>query len=174
MASVHLCVLLGPVHGAEPLHVLLDVLLRLVLHVLVALQVLGISASFQLLIHDSVSKLSSQVFEILCVADAPRFAVRLPIWIETLHDELGHLFAKCLFTLFSQFTGRVCFSRLCGELGRVFIIGRGSQVHLRFMVHTGIVTAPFPGWRVPLCLSCDYMVIINLPLGVSSHFPVGR
>lgn len=52
---VHLCVLLGPVHGAKSLHVLLDVLLGLVLHVLVTLEVLGIGASFQLLIHDSVS-----------------------------------------------------------------------------------------------------------------------
>lgn len=51
---VHLRVLLGPVHGTEPLHVLLDVLLGLVLHILVALQVLGVGASFQLLIHNSV------------------------------------------------------------------------------------------------------------------------
>lgn len=52
---VHLGVLLGPVHGAKSLHVLLDVLLGLVLHVLVTLKVLGIIASLQLLIHNSVS-----------------------------------------------------------------------------------------------------------------------
>ena len=51
----HLCVLLGPVHGSKSLHVLLDVLLRLVLHILVTLKVLWISASFQLLIHNSMS-----------------------------------------------------------------------------------------------------------------------
>jgi len=44
--SVHLRVLLRPVHGAESLHVLFDVLLGLVLHVLVALEVLGVVASF--------------------------------------------------------------------------------------------------------------------------------
>lgn len=55
--SEHICVLLGPVHGAEPLHVLLNVLLGLVLHVLVALQVFGVLASLQLLVHDSVSEL---------------------------------------------------------------------------------------------------------------------
>lgn len=54
---VNLRVLLGPVHGAKPLHVLLDVLLGLVLHILVTLKVLGVVAGFQLLIHDSVSKL---------------------------------------------------------------------------------------------------------------------
>lgn len=31
-------------------------------------------------------------------------------------ERLTHLFAKRLFTLFSQFTGSVSFSGLCGEL----------------------------------------------------------
>lgn len=51
---VHLSVLLGPVHRTKPLHVLLDVLLGLVLHILITLEVLGVGASFQLLIHNSV------------------------------------------------------------------------------------------------------------------------
>lgn len=51
---VHLGVLLGLVHGTKALHVFLDVLLGLVLHILVTLQVLGVGASFQLLIHNSV------------------------------------------------------------------------------------------------------------------------
>lgn len=50
----HLGVLLGPVHGTKPLHVLLDVLLGLVLHILITLEVLGVGASFQLFIHNSV------------------------------------------------------------------------------------------------------------------------
>lgn len=50
-------VLFGFVDGPELLHVFLDVLLRLVLHVLVALQVLRVLAVFQLLVHDSVSQL---------------------------------------------------------------------------------------------------------------------
>lgn len=51
---VHLGVLLGPVHRTKPLHVFLDVLLGLVLHILVTLQVLGVGAGFQLLVHNSV------------------------------------------------------------------------------------------------------------------------
>lgn len=54
LRSVNVRVFLGPVHRAEPLHVLFDVLLGLVLHILVALEVLGVLASFQLLVHDSV------------------------------------------------------------------------------------------------------------------------
>lgn len=50
----HLSVLLGPVHRTEPLHVLLDVLLGLVLHILITLEVLWVGASFQLFIHNSV------------------------------------------------------------------------------------------------------------------------
>lgn len=55
--SVDVRVLLGPVHGAKALHVLLDVLLGLVLDVLVALQVLGVVAGLQLLVHDPVGEL---------------------------------------------------------------------------------------------------------------------
>lgn len=43
---VHLCVLLWSVHGAKSLHVLLDVLLRLVLHIFITLKVLWILARF--------------------------------------------------------------------------------------------------------------------------------
>lgn len=52
---VHLGVLLGPVYRAKSLHVFLDVLLGLVLHILVTLKVLRILAGFQLLIHNAMS-----------------------------------------------------------------------------------------------------------------------
>lgn len=52
--SVDFRVLLGPVDGAEPLHVFLDVLLGLVLDVLVAVQVLRVGARLQFLVHDAV------------------------------------------------------------------------------------------------------------------------
>lgn len=54
---VHLRVLFGPVDCAELLHVLLDVLLGLVLDVLVALQVFGVLARLQLLVHHTVGQL---------------------------------------------------------------------------------------------------------------------
>lgn len=50
-------VLFGFVDGPEFLHVFLDIFLRLVFHVLVALQILRILAIFQFLVHDAVSQL---------------------------------------------------------------------------------------------------------------------
>lgn len=54
---VHLCVLLGFVERPKLLHVFLDVLLGLVLDVLIALQVFGVLAGLQLLVHHTVSQL---------------------------------------------------------------------------------------------------------------------
>lgn len=44
--------------------------------------------------------------------------VNIGSWIFILFsaDTLAHLFAKCLFALFSKFTGSVRFGCLCGEL----------------------------------------------------------
>lgn len=50
-------VLFGLVNGPKFLHILLDVLLRLVFHVLVALEVFRVFAVLQLLVHDSVGQL---------------------------------------------------------------------------------------------------------------------
>ena len=53
-------VLFGAVDGAKLLHVLLDVLLGLVFDVLVALQVLGVLARLQFLVHHTVSQLQGE------------------------------------------------------------------------------------------------------------------
>lgn len=54
---VQLGVFLGPVHGAEFMHVLLNVLLGLVFDVLVAFKVFRVLAGFQFLVHHPVSQL---------------------------------------------------------------------------------------------------------------------
>lgn len=51
------CVLFGFINAPEFLHVFLDVLFCLVLHVLVAFQVLGVFAVLQLFVHHSVGQL---------------------------------------------------------------------------------------------------------------------
>lgn len=54
---LQLSVLFGLVNSPKFLHVLLDVLLRLVFHILIALQVFGSFAVLQLLVHHSMGQL---------------------------------------------------------------------------------------------------------------------